>query len=411
MPSLADLPRPSPTRLAARLTPDALRQVRAGHPWVYDGSITSLKGDGASGDLAVVFDSDRNFVAIGLYDPASPIRIKIVHRGKPTPIDRSFWRQRLLAADERRRPLIERGDTTGYRVVNGENDGLPGLILDRYAETLVIKLYSPMWLPHLVDVVPAIAEAFHPQALILRLARSMHGGALHGLAEGDALLGVSPTEPVLFSECGLSFEADVVHGHKTGHFLDQRENRELVAGFASGCRVLDMYASTGGFSVHAAAAGARDIVAVDLSAPALAAAQRNITRNLTQAAVAGCAFRTEVGDALEVMDRFARNGERFEMVIVDPPSFTPRQVSIERALNSYAMLAERAVQLLRADGLLFLASCSSRVSADEFYMTVSHAAARKERPLAELRRTGHASDHPVTFPQGAYLKAVLARVP
>jgi len=370
-----------------------------------------MKGDGASGDLAVIFDDDRNFVAIGLYDPASPIRVKIVHRGKPATVDRAFWTQQLLAAQERRRLLIDRGDTTGFRLVNGENDAMPGLILDRYADTLVLKLYSAMWLPHLADVVPAIADAFHPEALVLRLARNMHGAPLYGLEEGDALIGVSPADPILFTECGLTFEADVVRGQKTGHFLDQRDNRALIGTHADDCRVLDMFANTGGFSVHAAAGGAREVVAVDSSAPALAAAERNMAHNLTRNEVVACAFRTEIGDAFEVMDRYARKGERFEIVIVDPPSFTPRQTSVEKALQSYTMLAERAVKLVRPDGLLLLASCSSRVSADEFHLTVSHAAARAGRPLDELRRTGHAIDHPVSFPQGSYLKAVLARVP
>ncbi len=394
-----------------RLTPDALRQVRGGHPWVYEASITSVKGDGASGDLAVVFDDDRNFVAIGLFDPASPIRVKLVHRGKPMTIDRDFWTQRLLTAQARRQPLIDRGDTTGFRLVNGENDSMPGLILDRYDNTLVLKLYSAMWLPHLIDLVPAVADAFHPEALVLRLARNMHGTPLHGLEEGDALIGVSPVDPVLFTECGLTFEADVVRGQKTGYFLDQRENRSLIGEYADGCRVLDMFANTGGFSVHAAAGGAREVVAVDISAPALAAAGRNMAHNLMRNEVVACAFRTEAGDAFEVMDRYARKGERFEVVIVDPPSFTPRQASVEKALQSYTMLAERAVKLVRPDGLLLLASCSSRVTADEFHLTVSHAAARAGRPLDELRRTAHTIDHPVGFAQGAYLKAVFARVP
>ena len=398
-----------------RLTPDALRQVKGGHPWVYEASIASIKGadkvPGSSGDLAVIFDEDRNFVAIGLFDPASPIRIKLVHRGKPATVDRAFWTQLFLAAQERRRSLIDRGDTTGFRIVNGENDSMPGLILDRYADTLVLKLYSAMWLPHLADLVPAIADAFHPDALVLRLARNMHGTPLHGLEEGDALIGMSPADPILFTECGLTFEADVVRGQKTGHFLDQRENRALIGTYADDCRVLDMFANTGGFSVHAAAGGARDVVAVDSSAPALEAATRNIAHNLILNKVAACAFRTETGDAFEVMDRYARKGERFEIVIVDPPSFTPRQTSVEKALQSYTMLAERAVKLVRPDGLLLLASCSSRVSADEFHLTVSHAAARAGRPLDELRRTGHAIDHPIGFAQGSYLKAVLARVP
>lgn len=408
---LSDLPRPSPHRLAARLTPDALRQVRGGHPWVYDASITSLKGDGKPGDLAVVFDDDRKFAAIGLYDPASPIRIKLIHRGKPQTIDRAFWTHQLQTAQHRRQSLIDRGDTTGFRLINGENDDLPGFVLDRYGDTLVAKLYSAIWLPHLRDIIPAIDDVFHPTTVVLRLARAMHGSPLYGLEEGDALIGVSPPDPVLFTECGLTFEADVVRGQKTGYFFDQRDNRALLAEHASGARVLDMFANTGGFSVHAAAGGAREIVAVDQSAPALAAASRNMAHNLDVNAVAACAFRTETGDALEVMDRFARNGERFDIVVVDPPSFTPRQTSVEKALQSYTMLAERAVKLVRADGLLFFASCSSRVTAEEFHAAVSHTCARVGKPLEELRRTGHALDHPVTFPQGAYLKAVLARVP
>jgi 23S rRNA (cytosine1962-C5)-methyltransferase len=414
---LASLPRPSASRLAVRVTPDALRQIRGGHPWVYDASITSLKGPAlitgtaASGDLAVVFDDDRSFVAIGLYDPASPIRVKLLHRGKPATIDRAFWTKQFAAAQSRRQSLIDRGDTTGFRLVNGENDGMPGVVLDRYGATLVLKLYSAMWLPHLADLVPAIAAAFRPEALVLRLARNMHGAPLYGLEEGDAFIGISPVDPVLFTECGLAFEAEVVHGQKTGHFFDQRDNRSLIGEHARGCRVLDMFANTGGFSVHAAAGGAREVVAVDSSAPALAAASRNMAHNLTRAEVAACAFRTEVGDAFEVMDRFTRKGERFEVVIVDPPSFTPRQTSVEKALQSYAMLAARAVKLVRPDGLLFLASCSSRVTADEFHLTVSHAAAQAGRPLDELRRTGHAIDHPVSFAQGGYLKAVFARVP
>lgn len=396
--------------------------MRAGHPWIYEASITSLKGrsslkgpstggSGASGDLAVVFDSARQFVAIGLFDPASPIRIKVLHRGKPTTIDRSFWARRLLAAQSLRDPLLERGDTTGFRLVNGENDGLPGLVLDRYDRTLVLKLYSAMWLPHLADVVAAIEETFHPEALILRLARNMHGAPLHGLEEGDALIGVSPTDPIRFTEYGLVFEADVVHGQKTGHFLDQRENRSLISEHAHGCRVLDMFANTGGFSVHAAASGAREVVLVDSSEAALATAIRNFGHNAALPTVASCIVRTELGDAFEVMDRFTRRGERYEIVVVDPPSFTPRQTSVERALQSYTRLAERAVRLVKPDGLLLLSSCSSRVTADEFHLTVSHAAAQAGRPLEELRRTSHALDHPIGFPQGAYLKAVLARVP
>ena len=404
-----------------RVTPDALRQIRGGHPWVYETSIQSIKGavgsndTGQPGDLAVVFDDDRKFAAIGLYDPASPIRIKVIHQGKPTTVNHAFWVQHIGAALARRTKLVATAgtdnETTAYRCINGENDGFPSLILDRYDRTLVLKLYSTIWVPHLAALVPAIQEVFRPEALVLRLARNIDQDGLSGLEEGDALIGVSPADPVLFRENGLTFEADVVHGQKTGHFLDQRDNRAFVRRITEGCRVLDMYASTGGFSVNAAAGGATEVVAVDLSEPTLAAASRNMQHNLDVPAVAACKFRPMKADALEALNRLIRAGERFDVVIVDPPSFTPRQASIDRALKSYELLTSKAVKLVRPGGVLVQASCSSRVTADDFYLTVSHAAAQAGRPLEEFRRTGHSLDHPVTFAQGSYLKAVFAHVP
>ncbi len=418
--SLSRLPRPSTSRLAVRVTPDALRQIRGGHPWVYETSIESVKGaasgaDGAPGDLAVVFDADRKFAAIGLYDPASPIRIKLIHEGKPVTIDRAFWVAHITTALARRQTLIDssRTDnpTTGYRCINGENDGFPSLVLDRYDRTLVLKLYSTIWVPHLADLIPAIEDVFRPEAVVLRFARNIDEGGLFGLEEGEALIGVSPADPVLFRENGLTFEADVVHGQKTGHFLDQRDNRAFVRRITDGCRVLDMYASTGGFSVNAAAGGAHEVIAVDLSEPTLAVASRNMQHNLDVPGVAACNFRPMKADALEAFNRLIRSGDKFDVVIVDPPSFTPRQASVDRALTQYALLTTKAVKLVRPGGVLVQASCSSRVTADQFHTTVSHAAAQAGRPLEEFNRTRHPLDHPVDFPQGHYLKAVFARVP
>jgi 23S rRNA (cytosine1962-C5)-methyltransferase len=411
VPSLAQLPRPGSKRLAVRVTPDAMRHIRAGHPWVFDHSITSLSHDGTIGDLAVVFDADRKFAAIALFDPTSPLRLKVLHQGKPVTVDRAFWSARLAAALRRREPLIARGDTTGYRVVNGENDGMPGLVLDRYDRTLVMKLYSAAWVPHLAELVPAIDELLHPSSLVLRLARSVPAADLHGLEEGDALLGVCPDEPVSFEECGLTFEADVVHGQKTGHFLDQRDNRAYLGSMAAGARVLDLFASTGGFTVHAAAGGAASVTAVDLSEPTLAVAARNLAHNAHLPAVAACAFQPVVADAFREMDRLVHRGKKFDIVVIDPPSFAQRQHEIDRAVGAYTKLTELGVRLVAPDGLLVQSSCSSRVTSDQFFSTVARAAARVGRPLEELRRTGHAIDHPVSFPEGAYLKAVFARVP
>jgi len=377
---------------------------------VYDSSVTSASRDGRCGDLAVVFDDRRRFAAIGLWDPTSPIRLRVLHHGRPLAVDRAFWAARLRAALDVRASLLARGDTDGLRLVNGENDGMPGLVLDAYARTLVAKLYTAAWVPHLAVIADVIDELLHPEALVLRLARSFDTDALQGLEEGDALIGTPPIDPVLFRECGLVFEADVVHGQKTGHFLDQRDNRERVAARARGARVLDLFASTGGFTVHAAAGGASDVTAVDLSAPTLDIAARNIAHNAHLPSVKAMRYHPVVADAFEALRELRRNNERFDIVVVDPPSFTPRQGTAPRALAAYARLTASAVGVLRPGGLLVQCSCSARVTAEQFHATVARAAESAGRPLHVLERTGHAVDHPVTFPEGAYLKAVFATV-
>ncbi len=394
--------------MAVRVTPDARRQIAAGHPWIFNESISSISHRGAVGDLAVIFDSDRNFVAIGLWDPGSPIRIRILHHGKPVTIDAAFWQRQIRTAVERRAAIS--GDTNGFRVLNGENDNFPGLVLDQYAETLVLKLYSPVWIPHLRSIVAVIAEELKPTTLVLRLARTMADQRLHGLSEGMSLIGDVPTSPVLFRENGLVFEADVVGGQKTGHFLDQRENRALVGSMSAGMRVLDIFAATGGFGIYAAAGGATRVTSVDQSEPTLAAAERNFDHNSGLPNVRHCEHDAIIGDAYEVMDRLIQRRKHYDIVVVDPPAFAQRKSNVDRALHAYGQLTQRAVQLTRPDGLLVQASCSSRVTEEQFYATVRGSAQRAGYDLVELRRTGHAVDHPVTFPQGGYLKALFARV-
>ncbi len=394
--------------MAVRVTPDARRQIAAGHPWIFNESITSISHRGGVGDLAVIFDNDRNFVAVGLWDPGSPIRIRILHHGKPANIDTAFWKKRISTAIERRAAIS--GDTDGYRVLNGENDGFPGLILDRYSDTLVLKLYSPVWIPHLQSLVAVIGDELHPRALVLRLARTMADQRLYGLTEGMALIGDVPKGPILFRENGLVFEADVVSGQKTGHFLDQRENRALVGSMSAGMRVLDIFSATGGFGVYAAAGGATRVTSVDQSEPTLAAAERNFAHNASLPNVRHCEHDAIVGDAYEVMDRLIQRRKHYDVVVVDPPAFAQRKSNVDRALHAYGQLTQRAVQLTRPDGLLVQASCSSRITEEQFYATVRGSAQRAGYDLVELRRTGHAVDHPVTFAQGGYLKALFARV-
>ncbi|MEZ5407014.1 MAG: class I SAM-dependent rRNA methyltransferase [Acidimicrobiales bacterium] len=409
-------------RVSVRLTRDAQRQVRGGHPWVFDASVTGTSHDGAPGDLAVLFDDKRRFLAIGLWDPASPIRVRVLHRGRPRPIDQAFWHEQLGAAFARRAGLAElaaQGVTTAYRCVHGENDGLPGLVIDRYDRTWVVRLDTAAWAPHLPAVLDALqaqaaalpgdGEAWH--GVVLRSGRQARAGlAAAGIADGGMVAGEQPAGLVEFRENGLRFAADVVRGQKTGHFLDQRDNRARVGALAGGGRVLDVFSCTGGFTVHAAAGGAATVHSVDASPHAVAEVAANLARNHDRAAVATCRATAAVGDAFEVLADLGAAGARYDLVVVDPPSFASKQADVARALGAYRRLTTLALPLLDEGGVLVQSSCSSRVPADDLFDAVHRAAVGSGRPLVEIERTGHAEDHPVGFRQGAYLKTLFARV-
>jgi 23S rRNA (cytosine1962-C5)-methyltransferase len=253
-------------RLRLEVHKQAERAIRDGHPWVFDQSITKQNRDGVAGQLAVIFDQKNRFLAVGLYDPDSVIRVKILHAGTPTPIDSAFYHEKIEFAVARRVGLAAT-DTNGYRLIHGENDGFPSLILDRYAETFVLKLYSAAWLPHLRDVLTALWQVHAPERLVLRLSRQLASASTYGFTDGQVLVGSVPEGDVFFRENGLTFSADVIHGHKTGFFFDQRDNRYSVREFANGADVLDVFAYSGGFSVSAAAGGAKSVLSVDISEP------------------------------------------------------------------------------------------------------------------------------------------------
>ena len=410
--TLPEIPSPADRRIAVHVTPEAERALRHGHPWLFDHAIRRQSHEGLAGDLAVVFDRKRDFLAVGLYDPHSTIRVRVLHHGKPAKIDRDWFQAKLMAAAQARAPLLD-GNTTGYRLVHGENDGLPGLVVDRYERTLVLKLYTFAWLPHLRDVLPALVDVIPTERLILRLGRAMleRPQELYGLHDGEILCGLDLDGPLLFRENGLCFEADPVRGQKTGFFLDQRDNRARVEKLAGGKEVLNVFAYTGGFSVYAARGGARSVVSIDLSATALEAAARNMAHNAHIPAVASAAHETVVADAFEALVRLGEDGRRFDLVVIDPPAFAQKQEQVAQALSAYERLTRLGLGVLRPGGALVQASCSSRVEAEAFFEAVHRAAAQAGRPLREIERTGHPLDHPVTFREGAYLKCLFAAAP
>jgi 23S rRNA (cytosine1962-C5)-methyltransferase len=400
-------------RVAVRVTADAARRVRAGHPWVFDGSITSgpAPDDVPAGTLAVVFDPSRRFAGIGLWDPASPMRVKMLHHGAPRAIDASWWDERIGAAFERRATLARSGDTDSYRCIHGESDGFPSLVLDRYADTYVLELFGDLWWPHLDDVMGALAERLdHDDRVVLRTARGARPD-LHGSAEGAVLLGTAPDGPVRCRELGLLYDVDVVSGQKTGRFLDQRENRRFVRSLARERRVLDVFCADGGFTLAAAAGGASSVHSVDASAPAIAATVAHLELNIDQGTVPPCRHRSTVGDAFEVMARLKAAGERYDLVVVDPPAFARRREQVEGAIRAYRRLAALAVDLTAPGGYYVQASCTARVRADDIVDAMRRAAGRSGRPFIVESILGHAADHPIGFPEAAYLDAVVARIP
>jgi len=394
------------------VVPPAERHLRDGHPWLYDTSITEQDGVGAPGDFAVVFDRKNRFLSIGLYDPASPIRVRMLLAGKPAPIDGAWFRARLEEASALREPLRATGRalTDGHRLVNGESDGFPGLVVDRYADTLVAKLYTPAWIPHLPALLPALLEIQPAERLVLRLNRSMRRepSLLHGLTDGQILFGPPLEGPVVFSENGLRFEADPLRGQKTGFFLDQRDNRARVEELARGREVLNVFSYTGGFSLYAARGGARSVTSVDLSAPAIAGVERNFALNMDVPRVRSCPHHPVVGDAFDALSDFARSQRRFGLVVLDPPMFAQSKSQVEAALEAYRRLCRMGLAVLEPGGTLVQASCSARVPAEAFFAALEETADETGRPLRDIQCTAHAVDHPARFLESSYLKCLFA---
>jgi 23S rRNA (cytosine1962-C5)-methyltransferase len=386
--------------------------MKQGHPWVFDQSIIEQSHEGAPGDLAVIFDDKRRFLGIGLYDPTSPIRVRVLQKIKPATIDTAWFQEKIKTADAIRAPL-KKQETNGYRLIHGENDGLPGLVIDRYAETLVLKLYTPAWVPHLKDVISALEQTQSFKHLILRLNRTLNKQTdyLHGLTDGMTLTPQTTESLILFKENGITFECDPIHGQKTGFFLDQRENRERVRSFSKGKSVLNVFSYTGGFSLYAADGGAKEVVSVDFSTPATQATLRNIEHNQQRPNVHNAKFATLDQDAFDALMQMKDAGRQFDIVILDPPMFAQNQSQVETALAAYRRLTHLGLDILKRGGIFVQASCSSRVSTVEFFDAIHRSARESGRPLQEIERTGHALDHPITYKEGAYLKCLFATAP
>ncbi len=397
-------------RLALKIKPIAEKMLRKEHPWLFESAITKQSGGGKVGDLAIIYDQKKNkFLALGLYDPYSPIRVKLLQFKTGATINEDWFAAKIDKAYALRESLLAT-DTNSYRLLHGESDGFPSFIADVYADVLVIKIYSLIWLPFLKIIMQVLINKTNCQTVVLRLSRNVQQQEklLYGLHDGQVIHGKLENEEIIFKEHGLRFSANVVRGHKTGYFLDHRHNRKTISDLAQGKSVIDFFAYAGGFSVHALAGGATEVVSVDISAQALEMAKQNVALNDLDTSK----HQTMAIDAFEAFQKLHQEHKRFDIVVIDPPSFAKRDSEREKAINSYARLAKLAVKLVKSNGILLLASCSSRVKAAEFFDNAIRVLATSNRTITELNRIFHDVDHPINpnFPEGAYLKSIYFRI-
>ena len=399
---------PTQSRLRCRVTASVETIVRGGHPWVFENSIRDQNRAGTAGELAVIYDRKDQFLAVGLYDPDSPLRIRVLHRGKPTQLNDAWWQNLLDTALAQRAGLLD-AETTACRLINGESDGWPGLVLDQYGRVLVLKLYTAAWISRVPFLLELLRARLQPESLVLRLSRNVQSAfAAAGLKEGQILFGNPVSGPVIFLESGLRFEADVIAGQKTGFFLDQRENRRAVGQLAKDRDVLNAFSFSGGFSLHAARGGARSVTDLDLSAHALESAQRNFALNTSDATIARCRHETVQANAFDWLEGDLER--QFDLIVLDPPSLAKRETEREGALHAYGKLATTALAHLRPGGVLVAASCSAHVGTGEFFSTVMRAAEESGGKFEVFDRTGHAPDHAATFAEAEYLKCIYLRL-
>lgn len=381
------------------------KPVRNRHPWIFSGAVARVEGPAEDGDLVRVTDKRGRYLATGYINRRSQIVVRLLTWDADQAVDADFWRRGLLRALAGRARIIEDPDTDAYRLVHAESDGLPGLIVDHYAGWLVVQCLTLGMARQRSVIIGLLAELIQPAGIYARDDAGVRRKEGLSLDTG-VLWGAEPPDLIEVVEHGRHFWVDVKKGHKTGFYLDQRDNRRQVAAISAGSDVLNAFAYTGGFGVYAALAGARSTVNVDTSVESLALAEENLALN-------GCMSQEMVaGDVFEVLRHLRHERQFFDLVILDPPKFASTQGQVMAASRGYKDVNLLAMQLLKPGGLLATFSCSGLVSADLFQKIVFGASVDAGRDVQIIERLAQAADHPVllTFPESAYLKGLLCRV-
>ena len=384
------------------LKKDRERPVLRGHPWIFSGAIERTDGDDSRIGVADIFDGKKNWLARGLYNPQTTLRVRVLTR-KNEAIDRAFFAHRLTHAFSlRERHFFEATDA--YRIVNGEGDFLPGLIVDRYGSFLVCQFLTAGMEAFKEEIALILSELLPVSGIFERSEGRVRRE--EGIEDSVGVLsGDAPPELVPIRENGHNFLVDLRRGQKTGFFLDQRDNRALVAQFARAKTVLNCFGYTGGFSVYAFAGGAKTVTTFDSSHPALELAEKNLAAN----SIAESQGELIKGDAFSYLKE---TDQLFDLIILDPPALAHKRTDVEAASGGYKFLNLHAFKHLNPGGVLLTFSCSQHVPADLFQKIVFGAAVDAERSATILRRLGAPIDHPVSLhhPEGEYLKGLALRL-
>ncbi len=385
------------------LKPGREKSLLRRHPWIFSGAIQRVDEEPASGGTVDVLSSKGGFLARAAYSPHSQIRAR-VWTFDDEPVDADFFRKKIRAAIKSRYELRVTSYSDAYRLIYAESDGLPGLIVDRYGDVLVLQSLttgSEFWKETLADI---LLEETGLTAIYERSDADVR--ELEGLSPKVGLLrGTNLQLPMTIHEHGLKFTVNLAEGHKTGFYLDQRMNRLRVRELAQDRDVLDCFCYTGGFTINALKGGAKSVVSVDASAEALALGRENAALNGLQAE------RLEwiEGDVFHVLRKFRDEGRAFDMIVLDPPKFAPTAAQAEKASRGYKDINLLAFKLLRPGGILVTFSCSGGVDAALFQKIVAGAALDAGVDARIIERLSQAADHPVAlhFPEGAYLKGLV----
>jgi len=381
--------------------------IKRKHPWIFSGAVEKIEGNPTNGETVRIFTSDKKLVGSGSFSPSSQIRVRVWSFNSDEKIDSEFFKEKIARSGSLREKIINISTTNAYRVINAENDGLPGIIVDRYNDYLVCQFLSSgsdHWKKEIVEI---LADELKPAGIYER--SDSDARKKENLKPVKGLLyGKEPPDLLEIKENGINFLVDIKGGHKTGFYLDQRDNRLLVSEFAKGKSILNCFSYTGGFSAYALASGAKSVTQVDGSSSALDTARKNIELNKLNLS----SVKNINDDVFDVLRKFRDERRSFDLIILDPPKFAESVSQINKASRGYKDINLLAFKLLEPGGILFTFSCSGHISQELFQKIIAGAAVDAEREVKIIKQLTQSSDHPVAsnFPEGLYLKGLVCTV-